>query len=256
MRKIQGCEMLSFLIGAILLILTFCLDLDMAITFVIVLSAWLLGLMFHMAVEKEKWEQKMKNTTCEERRYLRLRRRGLWVEESCKLSIGFVVCWWFLCLMSQMMGEKTYSYMKIIGAIIWSGMVLHAIWKNAMYNRLIREGKLILATINHDSSRFGAFGGTVKCSYFDETQGRLYAYKGRYTNAIRSFIYDKYFRKERVIPVLIDERNDKKSLVLIRELMFGYRENMIPKCMTHVVRTINLLEVENGDMLSDKVNFF
>ena len=152
-----------------------------------------------------------------------------------------------------------------IGKCIIAFLLFSAIIDNIKHNRLIKKGKVIIAEIDKASIGINLLlfffaQKNVKCSYHDYENGKLWEFKGVYTEfcpAHRWLPDMSALSDEWQIPVLVDEKDYKKYFVLTRELVHSYDRSKWDRVpyFARVIRKVDLTQIEKGTKFSNRVKF-
>lgn len=192
---------------------------------------------------------------------LYLRKRCLFAQEKFKLALFFSLIYYFVAMIGMSFAKESayFEWIKIILLIIpmlfWGIMLVLAVRDMVKQNKLICNGKVIMAKIDKFEIPFSFTGlYVVRCSYFDKEQGKLWQFKGSYREYMDEAWSQGHMAKEKYIPVLVDDSNYGNYYVLLRELIFSYFVRKVAY-FTKVVREVNLSEIENGKEFSIFVNF-
>ena len=220
-------------------------------------------------------KKKDKKTNEKEQDILYLRGRLIFQEIKFRSIFGFLLCYpcvilIILLIVDLNLGAGTFdkNYREIsivIGKVIIALLLLGAIIDNLKHNYLIKKGKVIIADIDKNPFAlnplllFFAYE-KIECSYHDYEQGKVWEFKGSYTEfcpAQRNYPDTSALRQEWHIPVLVDEKNYKRYFVLTRELVHSYDCNKWKRFpyFTRVKRKIDLTQIENGTKFSTSVKF-
>lgn len=206
---------------------------------------------------------------------LYLRKRAIFEESRFKYVLGFLIEYSIFigCILlgvDCIYGAGTFTELHIkisvlIGIVICLLILMTAMIDNGKHNRLIENGKLIIAEIDESFSTINplipfCIYEKVKCSYFDAQTGQFWEFAGKYIEfwvRRRRLNSTAALRDERYIPVLVDEKDYGKYYVLTQELVYSYRTGFLetPPHFTKVKRKIDLTQVENGTKFSSYVKF-
>lgn len=181
--------------------------------------------------------------------------------------IFFLIIEYFFTLQTTAMFWRKVEYVVVMltkGVCIL--LFVGAVIDNIKQNRLIIKGKVIIAEIGDRKHTFYPWlfrseQHRIKCSYFDYEKGKLWEYKGTYTNVFDNIGNSVSLANESYIPVLVDENDYSKYFVLTKELAQSYWWNHFygvfqkPIYFTKPIREIDLTQVENGLRFSNDVRF-
>lgn len=142
------------------------------------------------------------------------------------------------------------------GFLVSAVVLVFSICRNVRHNWLIKNGKVILATIDGSKTRIGTQIVYVRCEYYDREQSKLWEFKGIYTT-FRFFFSDiRNFEAEGVILVLVSPKNYGNYFVLIKDVMGSYRLGVTaPIHFGRCIRRVNLNELEGGSAVRNETIF-
>lgn len=262
MNKTQkGCCIAGgvlLLIGIILLGLISCSKIDWFLGMFPCGLGIILGCVLFLSALNIEMEKRDREIILEqkEEKILPLRKKSLLGEESIKVFFLWLCIWFFISTPFGSAGEEIVRNINVCGFLVSVVVLVLATCRNIRHNWLIKNGKVILATIDRSKTRIGTQIVYVRCEYYDREQSKLWGFKGIYTT-FRFFFGDiRNFEAEGVIPVLVSPKNYGNYFVLIKDVMGSYRLGVnAPIHFRRCIRRVNLNELEGGSAVRSETIF-
>ena len=200
-----------------------------------------------------------------------LRKRFIFEKTKFQCISGFVFWYVFFLAILELAvfskygtstaNEQIMNFFIFFGKLVVVLLFVGAFIDNVKHNRLIKNGKVVIAEIDKCRYSFNMFlffytKRKIACSYLDYESNQIWNFTGRYAE-FGNRRKMSALTQEWQIPVLVDEKNYSKYYILTKELVHSYRESLFDKpfYLTRVVREVDLRDVENGMKFSASVKF-
>lgn len=159
----------------------------------------------------------------------KLKKRGFWCEKSFILVIPTFGLFLFNVIevihYPELLQKNTYfaKIILLVTFILFLMAFIANIKQNRLYNRLIKEGKIILAKIDWRHSSCVGDTAKVRCTYVEQETGRLWEFREEHHEECIGAKCKARFYQEETIGVLVDKDDYNKHFVLFAYTLNSFK---------------------------------